>query len=75
MALTNAYLIDGIRTPIGKYTGTLSSVRTDDLAALPIRTLIERNPGIDPAQIDDVILGCANARVSGGAWRYYLFAS
>ncbi len=58
--MQNAYIIDGIRTPIGKYTGTLSTVRTDDLAALPIRTLIERNPDIDPAQIDDVILGCAN---------------
>lgn len=55
-----AYLVDGVRTPIGKYTGALSSIRTDDLAALPIRTLLDRNPALDPAAIEDVILGCAN---------------
>lgn len=58
--MKNSYIIDGIRTPIGKFTGSLSPVRTDDLAAHVIRTLLERNPSIDPAAIDDVILGCAN---------------
>ena len=55
----NTYIIDSIRTPIGKFGGTLKDVRTDDLAAIPIRELINRNK-IDPAKIDDVILGCAN---------------
>lgn len=55
-----AYIIDGIRTPIGKLKGSLSSVRADDLAAIPIRELINRNPEIDPEAIEDVILGCAN---------------
>jgi len=58
--MPDAFLCDAIRTPIGRYAGALSSVRTDDLAALPIRTLLERNPGLDPVAIDDVILGCAN---------------
>jgi len=56
----NAYIIDGVRTPVGNFTGSLSSIRTDDLAAFVIKKLIEKNPGIDPASIDDVILGCAN---------------
>jgi 3-oxo-5,6-didehydrosuberyl-CoA/3-oxoadipyl-CoA thiolase len=60
MQLRDPYLIDGIRTPIGKYTGSLSGIRADDLAALTIRALLERNPSVDPARIDDVILGCAN---------------
>ena len=55
----NAYIIDPIRTPVGKYGGVLSSVRPDDMAAHVIRTLVDRT-GIDPAVIDDVILGCAN---------------
>lgn len=55
-----AYIIDGIRTPIGKLKGSLSSVRADDLAAIPIRELMNRNPEIDPEAIEDVILGCAN---------------
>ncbi len=55
-----AFLCDGVRTPIGRYGGVLSSVRTDDLAAIPIRALIERNPGVDWAVLDDVYLGCAN---------------
>lgn len=54
------YIIDGIRTPIGNYKGTLSSVRTDDLAALVIQRLIENNPQIPKEVYDDVILGCAN---------------
>jgi acetyl-CoA acyltransferase len=55
-----AYIVDFIRTPIGRYGGTLSSVRPDDLAALPLRTLIARHEAIDQAAIDEVILGCAN---------------
>ena len=55
-----AFIVDFIRTPIGRYGGVLSSIRTDDLAALPIRTLLERHREIDPAAIDEVILGCAN---------------
>ena len=58
--MTQAYIVDYIRTPIGRYGGILSSVRTDDLAALPIRTLLARNRGIDASAIDEVILGCAN---------------
>ncbi len=58
--MPDAFLCDAIRTPIGRYGGALSSVRPDDLAALTIRTLMERNPNIDPAAIADVILGCAN---------------
>jgi len=58
--MTSAYIIDILRTPIGKYAGTLSSVRPDDLAAHVIRKLLERNPAIDPKQIEDVIFGAAN---------------
>jgi 3-oxoadipyl-CoA thiolase len=56
----NAWIVDGIRTPIGRYGGALAGVRTDDLAALPIRELVRRNPGVDWSQIDDVLYGCAN---------------
>jgi acetyl-CoA acyltransferase len=56
----NAWIVDGIRTPFGRYGGALASVRTDDLAAVPIRALIERNTGVDWASIDDVLYGCAN---------------
>ena len=55
----STYIIDAIRTPIGNFGGTLKSIRTDDLGAIPIRELIKRT-GIDPKKIDDVILGCAN---------------
>ena len=55
----NTYIIDAIRTPIGNFGGTLKTVRTDDLAAIPIKELIKRT-GINPERIDDVILGCAN---------------
>lgn len=55
-----AYIVDFVRTPIGRYGGTLSSVRPDDLAALPLRTLIARHGAVDRAAIDEVILGCAN---------------
>jgi acetyl-CoA acyltransferase len=60
IAVREAYVCDYVRTPIGRFGGSLSSIRTDDLAALPIRALVEHNPGIDWAAIDDVILGCAN---------------
>ena len=55
-----AYLVDGIRTPIGSFGGTLAAVRTDDLAALTISELLKRNPSLDPASVGDVIFGCAN---------------
>jgi 3-oxoadipyl-CoA thiolase len=58
--MTEAYICDYIRTPIGRYGGALAHVRGDDLAAIPIRALIERNPKADWAELDDVILGCAN---------------
>jgi len=57
--MSEAFLCDAVRTPIGRYGGALAAVRADDLAAIPIRALVERG-GIDPAAIDDVILGCAN---------------
>lgn len=57
---TEAYIIDGIRTPFGNFGGSLATIRTDDLAALVIKALMERNPGIPKESIDDVILGCAN---------------
>ena len=53
-------ICDGLRTPIGRYGGALSGVRTDDLAAIPIRALLERNPMLRPDGIDEVLLGCAN---------------
>jgi 3-oxoadipyl-CoA thiolase len=55
-----AFLVDGVRTPIGRYGGALAGVRPDDLAARVITTLMQRHPEIDPAAIDDVLLGCAN---------------
>jgi acetyl-CoA acyltransferase len=55
-----AYLCDAIRTPFGRYGGSLATVRTDDLAALPIRALMSRNSGVDWGALDDVIYGCAN---------------
>ena len=58
--MTRAFICDAIRTPIGRYGGALSSIRADDLAAIPIRALIARNPQVDWAALDDVILGCAN---------------
>ena len=56
----DAYLIDAVRTPFGRYRGGLAGVRTDDLAALPISELLRRNPGLDPAAVDDVLLGNTN---------------
>ena len=58
--MTDAYICDYIRTPIGRYGGALAQVRADDLAAIPIKALIDRNPRIDWSELDDVILGCAN---------------
>lgn len=58
--MKNSYIVDALRTPIGKFTGTLSTIRTDDLAAHPIRALMARHPNLDLEAIDDVILGCAN---------------
>jgi 3-oxoadipyl-CoA thiolase len=55
-----AFICDAVRTPIGRYGGALATVRTDDLATLPIATLIERHPGLDWGRLDDVVLGCAN---------------
>ncbi|WP_068086622.1 3-oxoadipyl-CoA thiolase [Polycladidibacter stylochi] len=56
----DAFICDGIRTPIGRYGGALSSIRADDLAALPLQELVKRNPGVDWSLVDDVIMGCAN---------------
>ncbi len=58
--MTEAFICDAVRTPIGRYGGVLAHVRADDLAAIPIRALIDRNPDVDWAELDDVILGCAN---------------
>ncbi|MCU4707595.1 3-oxoadipyl-CoA thiolase [Acinetobacter pittii] len=60
MTLKNAYIIDAIRTPFGRYAGGLAPVRADDLGAVPIKALIQRNPDVDWEQVDDVIYGCAN---------------
>ena len=58
--MTTAYICDAIRTPIGRYGGALAGVRTDDLAAIPIKALVERNPTVDWGALDDVVYGCAN---------------
>jgi acetyl-CoA acyltransferase len=58
--MREAFICDAVRTPVGRYGGTLSSIRADDLGALPIKALIERNPGVDWAAVEDVIYGCAN---------------
>ena len=58
--MNQAYIIDGIRTPIGNFTGTLAGIRADDMAAFVIKKLMERNPEVDPSRIEDVIMGCAN---------------
>ncbi|MBL8280987.1 MULTISPECIES: 3-oxoadipyl-CoA thiolase [Acinetobacter] len=60
MILKNAYIIDAIRTPFGRYAGGLAPVRADDLGAVPIQALMQRNPTVDWQQVDDVIYGCAN---------------
>jgi acetyl-CoA acyltransferase len=58
--MNDAYIVDAVRTPFGRYGGALSGVRADDLAALPLASLMARNPGVDWARLDDVLLGCAN---------------
>ncbi len=58
--MIEVFICDGIRTPVGRYGGCLSSVRTDDLAAIPIRALMDRYPTVNWAELDDVVLGCAN---------------
>lgn len=58
--MPDAFILDYVRTPIGRYGGALAAVRADDLAAIPIRALLDRNPQLDPGEIDDVVLGCAN---------------
>src|SRR5260370_9152540 len=60
VTLETAYICDAIRTPFGRYGGMLASIRTDDLAAIPIRTLVGRNAGVDWNAVDDVVYGCAN---------------
>ncbi len=57
---TEAYIFDAVRTPIARYGGALSSIRTDDLASLPLKALMQRNPDVDWHTVDDIILGCAN---------------
>ncbi len=58
--MNDAWICDAVRTPIGRYGGALAHVRTDDLGAVPIASLVERNPSLDPAAIDDLVYGCAN---------------
>ncbi len=58
--MTDALIIDAVRTPIGRYAGALSGVRADDLGAVPLRALMERHPQVDWSQVDDVVYGCAN---------------
>ncbi|HTL92434.1 MAG TPA: beta-ketoacyl synthase N-terminal-like domain-containing protein, partial [Steroidobacteraceae bacterium] len=58
--MKNAFLCDAVRTPIGRYGGVLSAVRTDDLAAIPIRALLSRQPKVDWGALDDLVYGCAN---------------
>ena len=58
--MNEVFICDAIRTPFGRYGGALASIRTDDLAAIPLRALVARNPGADWMALDDVIFGCAN---------------
>ncbi len=58
--MRDVYICDAIRTPVGRYGGALSSVRTDDLAAIPLKALMDRNPDVDWTAIDDIYMGCAN---------------
>ena len=58
--MTDVYICDAVRTPVGKYGGCLSTVRADDLAAIPLKALMKRNPNINLSDIDDVLMGCAN---------------
>src|SRR5215467_12693682 len=58
--MNDVFICDALRTPFGRYAGSLAAIRTDDLAAIPIRSLLDRNPSVDWSAVDDVILGCAN---------------
>ena len=58
--MPEAYICDAVRTPIGRYAGGLSAIRTDDLAAHPIKALMKRNPSVDWGGVDDVMYGCTN---------------
>src|ERR1700692_1738039 len=58
--MSEVFICDAIRTPFGRYGGALATIRTDDLAALPLKALMERNPGVDWGAVDDVIYGCVN---------------
>src|ERR1700732_274008 len=58
--MAEAFLCDAVRTPIGRYAGALAKVRTDDLAAVPLKALMARNPGVDWSKLDEVYFGCAN---------------
>src|SRR5690606_24386507 len=58
--MRDAYICDAVRTPIGRYGGALAQVRADDLAALPLKALMTRNPGVDWSAVDDLVYGCAN---------------
>jgi len=60
LKMKNVFICDAIRTPVGRYAGTLATVRTDDLAAIPLKTLMDRNPEMDWKAIDDILMGCAN---------------
>src|SRR5262244_239946 len=58
--MPDAFICDAVRTPIGRYAGGLAKVRTDDLAAVPLKALIKRNPNVDWSALDEVVFGCAN---------------
>ena len=58
--MPDAFICDYIRTPIGRYAGALAQVRPDDLAAIPLAALLARNPGMKPAAVEEVWMGCAN---------------
>ena len=58
--MTEAFICDAIRTPIGRYGGALAGVRPDDLGAIPLKALMERNPQVDWSAVEDIIYGCAN---------------
>jgi len=70
-----AFICDAIRTPIGRYGGALATVRTDDLAAISIKSLVERNPKVDWSLLDDVVYGCAIKRgkiiATSRAWLFF----
>jgi len=68
MANRDVFLCDAVRTPIGRYNGALAKVRTDDLAAIPIKALMARHPNIDWEKLDEVFYGCAN---QAGCWQVF----